>query len=144
MASKRDRRDKARLRHLQRQGLMARQEEDVEESQVHSEKKSHKSRSILSRFTEPLKYIYENEYKKFFIITVILFVLAVAQIGYQIYSTGDFISKGVALKGGITITAPNVDYNADELESYLMGVFPGKDISIRTLTGSGGTESFSI
>lgn len=143
MATKRERREKARLRHLQRQGSFARSEEEASE-ESHVEKGSHKSKSILSKFTEPLKHIYEKEYKKLFIITVILFVLAVAQIGYQIYSTGDFINKGVALKGGITITAPNVNYDADELESYLRGVFPGKDISIRTLTGSRGTQSFSI
>ncbi|MCX6707103.1 MAG: protein translocase subunit SecF [Candidatus Woesearchaeota archaeon] len=148
MASKRERREKARLRHLQRQGLASRQEETAEEnheSHPGHPDKSHKSKhDFLSRFKAPLKHIYEKEYKKLFIITIVLFILAVAQIGYQVYSTGDFINKGVALKGGVTITVPNVNYDSNELESYLRGVFSGKDISIRTLTGSRGTQSFSI
>jgi preprotein translocase subunit SecF len=147
MASKRDRRDKARLRLLQKQGLVSKQEDVVEESHEadsHPHYGSRKSKNILSRFIDPLKYVYENEYKKLFIITLLILVLSVAQIGYQIYSTGDFINKGVALKGGVTITVPDISYDPNELESYLISVFPNKDISIRTLTGSKGTQSFSI
>jgi len=50
-----------------------------------------------------MKY-YEEDYKKLLWIPLILLILAIAQIGYQAYTTGDFINKGISLKGGTTIT----------------------------------------
>ncbi|MBI2656620.1 hypothetical protein HYX03_02690, partial [Candidatus Woesearchaeota archaeon] len=50
--------------------------------------------------------IYDRKYKLLLIIPFLMLFLALAQIGYQVYKTGDFIKKDVSLKGGVTVTIP--------------------------------------
>ncbi|MFH1439525.1 MAG: hypothetical protein ABIG89_03100 [Candidatus Woesearchaeota archaeon] len=54
-----------------------------------------------------LKEIYIKHYKKLLIIPILLLVLALVQIGYQTATTGDFVNKGVSIKGGLVVTIPN-------------------------------------
>jgi preprotein translocase subunit SecF len=58
------------------------------------------------------------------------------QIAYQVYTTGDFINRGVSLKGGITVNIPNVDYDPLKLEAYLQKELKEGDISVRTLSSA--------
>ena len=51
-----------------------------------------------------LKRIYEKKYKLLLIIPLVLLILSLAQIGMQYSQTGEFLNKGVSLKGGITIS----------------------------------------
>ena len=53
---------------------------------------------------EKLKHIYEHHYKALLIIPLLLIFLALLQIGLQYYQTGDFVNRGITLKGGSTIT----------------------------------------
>ncbi|MBS3114563.1 hypothetical protein J4448_05670, partial [Candidatus Woesearchaeota archaeon] len=48
--------------------------------------------------------IYDKKYKLLLIIPFLMLFLALIQIGYQMYTTGDFIKKDVSLKGGVTVT----------------------------------------
>ena len=50
------------------------------------------------------RHFYDKNYKKLLLIPFILLVLAFAQIGYQQATTGDFLNKGVSLKGGVTVS----------------------------------------
>ncbi len=94
---------------------------------------------------EKLKHIYEHQYKKLMLIPILLVVLALVQIGTQYALTGDFIHRGVSLKGGSTITfTTDSSLGALELEEYLREKFPGGDISVRTLGTAGGQEAFAI
>jgi hypothetical protein len=68
------------------------------------------------RFSK-LKHIYEKHYKKLLLIPFIVLFLAIAQISLQYTSTGDFLNRGVSLRGGITITIPEKMYDADVLET---------------------------
>lgn len=83
-----------------------------------------------------IKRIYEKEYKKLLIIPVLLLLLAFAQIGLQMARTGDFINKGVSLKGGLTVT---IEKSTDilELQDYLKDRFPSADVSVRALSRTG-------
>ncbi len=137
MSKKRDRREKARLRDLEKKGIL--KEEPVQGAEGEHTKKPQKS-SILNK----IKYVYENEYKKLVFITLIILVLSLVQIGYQTATTGDFIYKGISLKGGLTITIPDVDYDNVELENHLKDAFPESDLSVRTLVGVGGEKSFIV
>ena len=84
--------------------------------------------------------IYEDEYKKILFLPFILLLLAMAQIGYQYSATGDFVNRGVELKGGIMLTIDQ-SYDTAELESFLLqklggdiivtSMNYGKDISIQ-------------
>jgi len=70
------------------------------------------------------------------IIPFLLLLLSVAQIGIQTAKTGDFINKGVSLKGGLTITIEKTTDILD-LQNHLNNKFPSADISVRALTSAG-------
>ena len=87
---------------------------------------------------EKILHIYDKKYKILLIIPFVMLVLALAQIGYQVHSTGDFINRDVSLKGGVTITIPyeqNVDLNF--LEKQIKQQFPKNDVVVRSLRSSG-------
>ena len=91
-----------------------------------------------------LKSIYESKYKILLIIPFLLFVLAILQIGIQTAVTGDFVNKGITLKGGSTITIEESYINVIELEQSLNKKFPEADISIRTITSAGSVTGIAI
>ncbi len=82
--------------------------------------------------------IYDKKYKLLLIIPFLILFLALIQISYQVYTTGDFIKKDVSLKGGVTVTIPydkNVD--ATQIEKQISLQFPRNDIAARTLRSAG-------
>ena len=83
-----------------------------------------------------LKKIYRTQYKKLLLIPVLLLVLAIFQIGMQVVTTGDFLNKGVSLKGGLTVSV-ETDADVIELQSYLSNKFSEGDVSVRTLSKTG-------
>ncbi len=106
-----------------------------------------------------LKHIYEFHYKKLLIITLLMVLFSVVQVGYQMYSTsyyigdqfhlGEFMKKGVSLKGGLSITVNNEELDVSKieistLESQLSSKFPKGDISVREQTDLGQRISISI
>ncbi len=90
------------------------------------------------------KKIYEKKYKTLLIIPFALLILALLQLGVQQVTTGDFINKGVTLKGGSTVTLPYNNFDIDLVEQSLMKKFPSYEISLRTLTGGGTISSISV
>jgi len=77
--------------------------------------------------------LYHNHYKNLMIFSILLLVLSVGLVGYRLATTGDFVSKGITLKGGITLTIntqQNVD--TDMLQSYLTTTYPKSDINVRS------------
>lgn len=76
----------------------------------------------------------------FLVITFCILFAAIAQISWQYYTTGDFLHKGVSLKGGATITIPHY-YDAEALQSTLFASYAAYDISVRELRGSSGKQS---
>ena len=86
---------------------------------------------------------YDRQYKKLLIVPFILLILALGVIGYTYLATGDFVNKGVSLKGGSTITLTKV-VDLPSLEKELRTSFPGADISVRSLTSAGKTVGVAI
>lgn len=74
-----------------------------------------------------------------------LLLFAFIQIGVQYSTTGDFVNKGITLKGGSTIT---IDYNPSldpsTLEQSLQNKFLKVELSIRTLTSAGRITGLAI
>ena len=94
---------------------------------------------------EKLKHIYEHQYKKLMLIPLLLVVLALVQIGTQYALTGDFIHRGVSLKGGSTITFSSpADVSGPELEQFLREKFPKGDLSVRSLGTVGQKTAFAV
>ena len=94
---------------------------------------------------EKIKSFYESKYKLLMIFPILLLVAALVQIGVQTATTGDFVNKGISLKGGSTITL-NSQQNIDPLtlESFLKETYPQAEISVRTLTSAGTTLGLAI
>lgn len=88
---------------------------------------------------------YDKKYKLLLIIPFTILILSLAQISYQIYTTGDFIIKDVSLKGGITITIPfDNDFDAPQIEKQISSQFPKNDIVVRTLRSAGSVAGIII
>ena len=92
-----------------------------------------------------LKYWYEHKYKLLMLIPFMLVVLALIQIGVQYAVTGDFVHKGITLKGGSTITiTPQTEISPVELEAFLKQKFLTADIVVRTISVAGKVVSIAI
>ena len=97
-------------------------------------KKSEPKKSIKQTLFE----IYDKKYKVLLIIPMLVLFLALAQIGYQVYKTGDFIKKDVSLKGGVIVTIPyENEFDIKQLENRISGQFPSNDVTARTLRTAG-------
>ncbi|MBI2662547.1 protein translocase subunit SecF [Candidatus Woesearchaeota archaeon] len=92
-----------------------------------------------------VQYWYEEKYKVLMILPFLLVILALAQISVQYYTTGDFVHRGVTLKGGSTITiTKDVAMGEEGLETFLQSKFPTEDISVRTITSAGRVVGLSV
>ena len=92
-----------------------------------------------------IQNIYEQKYKMLLLIPFIILILAVVQIGVQTAMTGDFVNKGITLKGGSTITIDKTEMiNSGELESFLQSKFSKADINVRTITSAGQVVSIAV
>ncbi|MBT5343102.1 protein translocase subunit SecF [Candidatus Woesearchaeota archaeon] len=92
-----------------------------------------------------LKDIYEQKYKVLLLIPFIILVLALLQIGIQTAVTGDFVNKGITLKGGSSITLDKTDMvNVEELGLFLQDKFPKADINVRTISSAGQVVSVAV
>jgi preprotein translocase subunit SecF len=86
---------------------------------------------------DKIKEIYEKQYHYLIWIPIFIVLLSMSQIAYQTYTTGDFIHKGVSLKGGLTVKLMEPGLNEAEVLSALQKEFPKADLEVRTLSSSG-------
>lgn len=89
---------------------------------------------------------YHDKYLLLLLIPFLLLILALAQIGYQAATTGDFLNKGVSLKGGLTITVPVHGDGADPelLEERLRLLYPENDLNLRGISELGDLRAISV
>jgi preprotein translocase subunit SecF len=89
--------------------------------------------------------VYDKHYMKLLIIPILLFLIAVGAIIYQISTTGDFMNKGVSLKGGMVITIPvNTPVSQVDVENILKSNFPQDDIEVRSIAELGVQKAIII
>ncbi len=89
------------------------------------------------------KGFYSKNYKKLFLIPMILLVLGILVIANTYSKEGDFIRKDVTLKGGIVATI-STDADSASLESYLVEEFPEADLFVRSLVEFGSDEQIGL
>lgn len=87
----------------------------------------------LMKLKEKIQGIYEQKYKLLLFFSLTLVALALLQIGIQYAMTGDFVHKGISLKGGSTITITDTSVNIQELQQFLSSRFPTMEISVRVI-----------
>ncbi|MEK6917102.1 MAG: hypothetical protein AABW92_05145 [Nanoarchaeota archaeon] len=80
-----------------------------------------------------VKDFYIKEYKKLFLIPLILFLISGAILFNTYNKTGEAIRRDVSLKGGISVTI-NLGYDdMPGLEKFLFDKFPDSSIHLRTI-----------
>jgi preprotein translocase subunit SecF len=93
----------------------------------------------------PFKHVYEKNFKILLIIPILLLVLSFLQIGFQYYQEGDFVNRGVSLKGGVSIDINEISQlSLDQLGKELNDVFPNYNLNIRTMTSLGQEVGFTV
>lgn len=97
-----------------------------------------------SSFMERAFSFYHNNYKTLLYIPLILLILAILQIGYQTATTGDFVKKGIAFTGGVSIGVETSYSDIPGLEKELKSIYPEGDISTRLVTRTGRQEAIMI
>ncbi len=79
------------------------------------------------------------------IIPLLLLILSLVQIGVQYATTGDFVNKGISLKGGSTITiTKDLSISPLEVEQSLQQQFPSAGITVRTFSSAGRVTGIAI
>ncbi len=85
-----------------------------------------------------LAAFYHDHYRLLLLIPFLILLAAILQISVQYATTGDFLNKGVSLKGGLTLTVPlteQVDVRATE--RFLQDRFPTNDLRLRAISELG-------
>jgi preprotein translocase subunit SecF len=91
-----------------------------------------------SGWKQKLHDFYFGHSGKMLWVSLLILVLCLAQIGYQIATTGDFMNKGVSLQGGVTVSFSSekqIDLLA--LQEQLVKETGNNDITVKKIGTSG-------
>ena len=132
MASRRER----RLQRLQGRGEKRAEEPAASDAPLHTVRPKE---NLFHR-------VYNRHYRALLLIPFLLLILSLAQIGYQTATTGDFIHKGVSLKGGLTITVPvhGEPVSPDAIQGLLSTKYPTNDVVVRGISELGQLKGLEI
>lgn len=90
---------------------------------------------------------YHSHYRALLWVTWSILILSFIVLGVSYFTTGEFVQKGVSIKGGVSIT---IDLDSGSqidiawLESILEGKYPASDISVRALTSGGIQQGVTV
>lgn len=96
--------------------------------------------SIKSAFL----HVYDKHYKKLLILSFLLLFACIAVLITHKMQTGEFIAKGVSLKGGLTMTIPVEQADIHALQAALASQFPQADINVRSIAEAGAVKALII
>lgn len=94
---------------------------------------------------EKIEQFYVKNYKKLFMVPIILLSLAILVISLNYARTGDFVEQDVSLKGGVTVSvysSEKIDIN--DLGSFLKSKLGKSDIRVRRLAEFGTEKQIGI
>ncbi len=84
---------------------------------------------------ETIINVYDKQHKKLALIPNALLLVAIIILVISYATTGEFVKKGVSLKGGLTLTAAAPDgTNIDIIQAALSKDLPAADVNVRGLT----------
>jgi len=98
---------------------------------------------MLKEVLRKVAHIYDTKYKLLFIIPLVVLLLSLGIIANHYIQTGDFVSKGVSLKGGTTISISG-SADVEKLTDFLVEKFPNADVSVRSLSKAGSQAGIII
>lgn len=88
--------------------------------------------------------IYDKHYKKLLILSFLLLFACIAVLIMHKAQTGEFVAKGVSLKGGLTVTILVQQADIHALQQALSSQFPKADINVRSMTEAGELKALII
>ncbi len=88
--------------------------------------------------------IYDKQYKKLLIVSFLILLACAGILINQKIQTGEFVIKGVSLKGGLTMTIPVEQADVHFLQSALSSQFPTADINVRSIAEAGELKALII
>ena len=102
-----------------------------------------------AEYQEKDKSFYYTYYKQLLIIPIAMLLIAMILIGYQYATTGDFVNKGISLKGGTSFTISNdvadiASLNLDLFKEELQNKFAPIEIDVRELKEFTSRKAISI
>ncbi len=93
---------------------------------------------LKSVIKQKLLHVYDTQYKKLTILSVLLLLVCIGILVANYARTGELFQKGVSLKGGITMTIPlDSPLDTNNFEKELSAKFPNADIAVREVTEAG-------
>ncbi|KYK25565.1 hypothetical protein AYK26_07825 [Euryarchaeota archaeon SM23-78] len=108
---------------------------------IEEQEKSAKERYEYKGF---LKF-YDKQYKKLLFIPFIILLIAIISIIFHTASTGDFLNRGVSLKGGIVITIPVTSpIDVEAMKDFLRARFPADDVDVRSIAEFGEQKAIIV
>jgi len=111
----------------------------------HKKEKAGEKRDLSTHIHSNLEKFYNEHYKILAIIPSIIGILALLLIFMHYQQTGDFMDRGISLKGGTTLLISIThDINPDQLGAELRHQFPGQEFNLRVLRTQGIATSVSI
>jgi len=109
----------------------------VNHSHLHQKDSKSSNNKIMNFF--------DDHYKKLLLIPTILLLLSIIVIGMYAVNTGEFLSKGVSLKGGIELEiASEVEMTAIEFQNKLESSLPTADIQVTVLSRLGAPTGYVV
>ncbi|MFH1174009.1 MAG: hypothetical protein V1725_02680 [archaeon] len=89
--------------------------------------------------------MYHEQYKKVIFIPLLILLFAAIVIAAHVLKTGDFINKGVTLKGGITLAAVTSEHvTVDQITNLIKKDHPDTDLTVRLISESGTQTGFLV
>ena len=82
------------------------------------------------------KFFFEN-HKKLMIIPIALLLFSLIILVSNYSQNGEFINKGVSIRGGTEITIPSQSLEVSDVKTFLLSSFPEGDFNIRSLSVAG-------
>lgn len=118
----------------------------MEHSNKHPKDNSNtKTSSGKSSFGDKFYDSYLKHYKILVVIPFIILLLALCQLGFQYATAHDFVNKGIALKGGVSMTVERIDsFTALSLQKEIASSFPSNEVNVRELASLGKLNGFII
>ncbi len=86
---------------------------------------------MFKRLFEKTANVYDKQYKKLFLIPITILILCLTLLAVYYVQHGDFVSKGVSLKGGTTLSVSK-QANVKDLSNYFAIKYPNADINVRS------------
>lgn len=113
----------------------------IPKEKVEAKKAAKERKPVL----KSIRDFYEKKYRILLIFPFLLLVFGLVSVGMKYYSEGDFVTRDVSLKGGVTLTiTTGIDASLPDLKSQLEIEFPKNDIEVRSLTQFGSREGIII